>query len=110
MNYDVIVRYQPQIRGDWEDATITIERPDPYDSEGPCGNSNPHHEDHVEFRLPEAATSTIALYDVCLEKHKVYKFRIKFNRHTKGEDNPSAQIFIDSVCAIDSQFFFIIGT
>lgn len=98
MSYDVILRYQTQMRGgDWEDARITVIRPDPYDPHGECANSHPSREDRVEFRLPEYGTSTIALYDVCLEQGKTYRFKVQLYRHRKDQDNPSAQILIDSV-------------
>lgn len=100
MSYDVAIRYQTATRGDWEDARITIVRPDGYDPEGPCANSHPSYEDRVPFSLPEYETSVVALYDVCLEQGKAYKFKINFQRHRQHEDNPSAQILIDSVILI----------
>lgn len=97
MSYDVTIRYQTQTRGDWEDARITVIRPDPYDPNGLCANSHPVYEDRVKFTLPEYQNSIVALYDVCLEQGKAYKFKITFVRHRADEENPSAQIFIDSV-------------
>lgn len=97
MQYDVVVRYQTQVRGDWEVARITIERPDGYDLEGACSNAHPSYEQNIPFALPEQTTSVKALSNVCLEQDKVYKVKLYFERHRQTEDNPAAQILIDSV-------------
>lgn len=95
--YDVLIRYQTQSRGDWDIARITIIRPDGVDPNGPCAASHPSNEQDVPFRLPEYATSTIALSSVCLEKGQTYKVRILFERQHEQEDTPAAQILIDSL-------------
>lgn len=100
MHYDVVVRYQTQGRGDWEVARITIERPDGYDHEGACSDVHPSYEQNVQFALPEQTTSVSALNNICLEHGKVYKVKLYFERHRLNEDNPAAQILIDSVCLI----------
>lgn len=97
MDYDVVLRYWIPRDGDWEDARITVVRPDDYDPEGPCANSHPRNEQDIEFRLPERVMTTIALPEVCLEEGKVYRFKIYLYQHHKNVANPSAQIYIDSV-------------
>lgn len=98
--YDVLLRYQTVSRGDWEVAKITVVRPDDYDPNGPCKDSHPSYEDRVPFALPERDTSVVALSNVCLEQGKVYKIKLLFERQRQQEDNPAAQIFIDSITAI----------
>lgn len=100
MPYDVVIRYQTQVRGDWEVARITIERPDDYDANGDCSKSHPSYEQHIQFGLPEHSTSITALDNICLERGKIYKVKVVFERHRQNEDNPAAQILIDSVNAI----------
>lgn len=97
MSYDVTVRYQTQVRGDWEVARITVVRPEAYNPEGPCANSHPSYEQEIPFTLPEHDTSVVALSNTCLESGKIYKIKLYFERHRQNEDNPSAQILIDSV-------------
>lgn len=98
MSYDVVVRYQTQSRGDWDVARITVLRPDEYDGTGPCGDhTHPSMEDRIPFRLPEGATNVVALTDVCLERGKVYKVRLSFERQHPQDSNPAAQILIDSL-------------
>lgn len=98
--YDVVIRYSTQTSGDWEYATITLIRPDPYDPEGKCANSDPHREQRRRFELREHDTQVVAMNEVCLEQGKFYKFKIHFERHRITDDNPSAQILIDSLVLI----------
>lgn len=98
--YDVQLRYLTQSRGDWDVAKITVIRPDEYDPEGPCKASHPAYEDRVQFSLPERETSVIALSNVCLEQGKVYKIKLNFEHQRQQEDNPAAQILIDSITLI----------
>lgn len=96
MEYDVIVEYHVPRDDIWEDARITVTRPDDYDPEGPCANSHPNQEQNVEFRLDSSRTTT-ALRDVCLEQDKVYYFKIYLYQYRKDEANPQAHVYIDSV-------------
>lgn len=100
--YDVVIRYVPQQKGEWEDVLVTIIRPDIYDpsSSDPCRNKDPVYETDVHTSLNEYDRSSVVLYDVCLEKGKTYKFVITFRSQRHQESNPSAQILIDSVALI----------
>lgn len=102
MPYDIVIRYQSASRGDWEDAYITLVRPDQVDPEGECAEllQSPPAEAHVPFSLPEHDRQVVALHDVCLEAGKEYKFRIFFERRRHNEDNPTATILIDSLTLI----------
>lgn len=97
MNYDVVVRYSPQMKGDWEDIRMTVIRPDEYDPDGPCANSHPEYERDFHTTLSEYETSAVAMKDICLENGKTYKFIVSFQRHDPYRDNGAAQILIDSV-------------
>ncbi|XP_065087000.1 laminin subunit beta-1 isoform X1 [Ochlerotatus camptorhynchus] len=100
MNYDVVVRYSPQMKGDWEDIQTSVIRPDEYDPEGPCANSYPDYERDIHTTLSEYETSAVALHDVCLETGKTYKFIVSFQRHDPYKDNGAAQILIDSIVLV----------
>lgn len=97
MDYDVILRYHIPRDDLWEDARISVIRPDEYDPEGPCANAQPSNEQDVEFMLPARVITATALHELCLEQGKVYRFKIYLYQHRKDEANPSAQIYIDSV-------------
>lgn len=100
MPYDIVLRYQSQRPGDWEDARITVVRPEPYAAEGVCGASHPSNEQNVRFRIPERETSTVALPEVCLEQGKVYRFKIYLYQQRINDPDPNAQIYIDSLTLI----------
>lgn len=100
-HYDVVIRYIPQGQGDWDDVRTTIERPDIYDpsSPAPC-NVDPTTETNIPTTLSEYERKAVALYDVCLESEKRYKVIISFHRQNRYQDNPAAQILIDSIALI----------
>lgn len=104
MPYDVVIRYQSTSRGDWEDAFITLVRPDEVDPAGDCAAAVPPgssvYESRVPFYLPDRERQVIALREVCLEAGKVYKFKLHFERRRHNEDNPTATIMIDSLTLI----------
>jgi laminin, beta 1 len=97
MNYDVQLRYSPQIRGSWEDVRISVIRPDNIGVESACYNINRLEEQERPLRLDEHDTKIIALNDLCLEEGKTYKFIVSFHRQSSYEPNPKAQILVDSV-------------
>jgi laminin, beta 1 len=97
MNYDVQLRYSPQIRGNWEDVRISVIRPDGIGVDSACYNINPLEEQERPLRLNEYDTRIIALNDLCLEEGKTYKFIVSFHRQSSYEPNPKAQILVDSV-------------
>uniref|UniRef100_A0A8D8FJB6 Laminin subunit beta-1 n=1 Tax=Culex pipiens TaxID=7175 RepID=A0A8D8FJB6_CULPI len=100
MNYDVVVRYSPQMKGDWEDIRMSVIRPDDYNPDGPCANSHPNYERDIHTTLSEYESSAVAMHDVCLETGKTYKFIVSFQRHNPYDDNPAAQILIDSIVLV----------
>lgn len=100
MSYDVVIRYTPQSQGEWDTAYITLVRPEEYAPEGPCANADPHLEQRHPFRLHDYERQVVALSDICLEKGKMYKVKIRFESQRNGEDNPAAQILIDSMVVI----------
>ena len=112
MNYDVQIRYSPQIRGSWDDVRISVIRPDAVGQNNECANINPLEEQERTLRMYEYENSVVALQDLCLEEGKTYKFIVSFHRQSIYEPNPKAQILIDSVrnfsfSSIIENYFFI---
>nr|NP_476618.1 LanB1, isoform A [Drosophila melanogaster]NP_723319.1 LanB1, isoform B [Drosophila melanogaster]P11046.4 RecName: Full=Laminin subunit beta-1; AltName: Full=Laminin B1 chain; Flags: Precursor [Drosophila melanogaster]AAF52563.1 LanB1, isoform A [Drosophila melanogaster]AAN10647.1 LanB1, isoform B [Drosophila melanogaster] len=102
MPYDAVIRYQSTSRGDWENAFITLVRPDQVDPEGGCGElaAATSSETRIPFSLPDRSRQVVALNEVCLEAGKVYKFRIYFERKRHDVDSPTATILVDSLTLI----------
>nr|XP_045621460.1 laminin subunit beta-1-like isoform X3 [Procambarus clarkii] len=99
MEYDLVIRYEPQFRGEWENVVVTIERPEPIDPNGPCGNSRPI-DDQMRLSLPDSQRQVTVFPPVCLEAGKRYKIRIDFSRSNARTDSPSASILVDSIMLI----------
>lgn len=100
MPYDVVIRYTPQARGDWDTAYITLIRPESPDSESPCSSADPYKEQRHPFTMHDYERQVVALPGVCLEEGKLYTVKIRFESQRNGEDNAAAQILIDSLVLV----------
>ncbi|XP_042867621.1 laminin subunit beta-1-like isoform X3 [Penaeus japonicus] len=99
MEYDLVIRYEPQFQGVWENVMVTIERPEPIDPTGSCGNTRPT-DDQMVVNLPGNNRHVTLFPPVCLEAGKRYKVRIDFRRSNANTDSPSASILVDSIMLI----------
>ncbi|XP_050736724.1 laminin subunit beta-1-like isoform X4 [Eriocheir sinensis] len=99
MDYDLVIRYEPQFRGVWENVMVTIERPGPIDPNGPCANTRPT-DDQMVINLPDSRRHVKLFPPACLEAGKRYKIRIDFRRSNANTDSPSASVLIDSIVLI----------
>lgn len=100
MNYDVVIRYMPQSRGEWDTAYITLVRPDTYEPDTKCADSDPYREQRHPFVMHDYERQVVALPEVCMEQGKMYTVKIRFESQRNGEDNPAAQILIDSLVLV----------
>lgn len=101
MDYDIVIRYEPELNGDWENVEVVVERNEPVNPNGPCGNAI-LQDDVKSVRLPSTARAVKVHPPVCLEPGKKYKVHLKFYQFNNGTDNPSASILIDSIALIPS--------
>lgn len=99
LDYDLVIRYEPQFRGSWENVKVTIERPGPVDQSGPCGNTRPS-DDEMYIGFPESQRQVTVNPAVCLESGKRYKVRLDFSRSNPQFDSASAYILIDAIALI----------
>ncbi|XP_071040425.1 laminin subunit beta-1 isoform X2 [Parasteatoda tepidariorum] len=108
LEYDIVVRYEPQLPGKWEEARVVIERPGPVDPNGPCANTIPQ-DDIKLVSLPSGQRFSVVYPPACLEKGKSYVVRIEFKHYDKEVQTPSASVLVDSIAfvpRIDSISFF----
>ncbi|XP_066526397.1 laminin subunit beta-2 [Hoplias malabaricus] len=99
MEYDVLIRYDPQMPRDWEEVILKVIRPGPIPTSSPCGNTIPA-DDLLTFSLPSGSRFLVLPQPVCLEKGVRYTLRLEFVRYADKNIIPTfsnAYIFIDSI-------------
>ncbi|XP_066997490.2 laminin subunit beta-1 [Anabrus simplex] len=96
LEYDIVIRYEPQMQGRWEDVRVVVERDGPVNRTGICANTQPQ-DDIKHVSLPSDSRSETVFPPVCLEAGKSYIIRLEFKRHDSEVDNPSASILVDSI-------------
>ncbi|XP_050439565.1 laminin subunit beta-1-like [Adelges cooleyi] len=101
-NYEIVLRYEPQVPYDWDNVRVTVERPEPLEPNGTCAiyEQNYNAGDIRDVVLSPASQVVIASPPVCLEATKDYKIRINFQRTNNKTQNPSASILVDSLVLI----------
>ncbi|XP_026765161.2 laminin subunit beta-1 [Galleria mellonella] len=100
MNYNILIRYEPQSNLNWEEATVLVKRP-PVDLDSPCANVNPE-DDIINTYLPANQRSVLVKPPVCLEKNKDTEIRIYLGRQDRRIPNPRASVLVDSIVLIPS--------
>nr|XP_018916395.1 PREDICTED: laminin subunit beta-1 [Bemisia tabaci] len=99
LEYDIVIRYEPQYPGAWGDVDVVIERPEPIDPNGPCGNTQPS-DDRKGAVLYSNSRHAVVYPPTCLEAGKTYKVKLYFNKQANETDYPQASILIDSITLI----------
>ncbi|XP_054279344.1 laminin subunit beta-1 [Macrosteles quadrilineatus] len=101
MEYDIVIRYEPKMAGEWKQVEMTIERPSPVDPNGPCANSRPE-DDHKTVALSSDARYIVSPTPTCLEAGKTYKIKLMFKPDPPHSAAPSASILVDSIVLLPS--------
>lgn len=101
-NYEIVLRYEPQIPYDWDDVRITLERMKPIEPNSTCAEYEMNYNagDIRSVLLSQDSRFAIATPPVCLEAKKEYKVKINFQRYNNKTINPSASILVDSLVLI----------
>ncbi|KPM03150.1 laminin subunit beta-1-like protein [Sarcoptes scabiei] len=97
--YDVVVRYEPETSGRFNNAQLKIKRPYRIDGYGPCANYSSNN-DVRTFSLSSGERSAI-IDNVCLEKGVHYQVELdtnQFERPIYNGESPS--VLIDSIVLI----------
>lgn len=95
MYYDIVVRYETKVPGNWEDAQLIVLRQNPPDPDGPCADWT-EDSDRLHVELPSNQRRSTAVPGVCLETGQVYTVLLELKKYG-GPDSPSASVLIDSV-------------
>uniref|UniRef100_A0A4W3JYV6 Laminin, beta 2 (laminin S) n=1 Tax=Callorhinchus milii TaxID=7868 RepID=A0A4W3JYV6_CALMI len=99
MEYDLVIRYEPQFPMEWEMVLVSIIRPGPIPTSSPCGNTIPA-DDLLVTSLPSSSRFVSLPQPVCLERSVSYTIRMEFKRYISREKIPGANILVDSMVLI----------
>ncbi|XP_074646812.1 laminin subunit beta-1-like [Tubulanus polymorphus] len=99
MDYDIVIRYEPQMPDRWEDVRVTVTRPGEVNQVGPCSNSIPQDDDK-HASLPSGSRYYVVSPSSCLERGVTYTIKIDFSRYRADRNTPDARILVDSIALI----------
>uniref|UniRef100_A0A8C0JE97 Uncharacterized protein n=1 Tax=Chelonoidis abingdonii TaxID=106734 RepID=A0A8C0JE97_CHEAB len=111
MEYDVVIRYQPQLPEPWEEVKLWVLRPGPIPTGSPCGNTIPA-DDQLLSRDSRPCRYVLLPQPVCLERGISYTLRLELTRYTSRQAVPGASVLLDSLVLVprySSMEMFIAG-
>ncbi|XP_077449810.1 laminin subunit beta-1-like isoform X2 [Stigmatopora argus] len=98
MDYDVLIRYEPQLPEQWEQVNVEVGRsiPPPDDYPAHCsGSFSDGDEQYVS--LAPGSRHMLLPSPVCLEKGQNYSIRLSLPRYSSESDTQSPYTLIDSL-------------
>ncbi|XP_069485257.1 laminin subunit beta-1 [Ambystoma mexicanum] len=97
MEYDILIRYEPQLPEEWEEAVITVIRPDKVLTSSRCGNTVPDDDNQVVSLAP-SSRYVVLPRPVCFEKGLNYTVRLELPRYSSSNfDVENPYTLIDSM-------------
>ncbi|XP_034522248.1 laminin subunit beta-1 isoform X2 [Ailuropoda melanoleuca] len=97
MEYDILIRYEPQLPDRWEKAVITVQRPGKIPTSSRCGNTIPDDDNQV-VSLSPGSRYVVLPRPVCFEKGVNYTVRLELPQYTSSDsDVESPYTLIDSL-------------
>ncbi|XP_021240282.1 laminin subunit beta-1 [Numida meleagris] len=81
MEYDIVVRYEPQLPDQWEKAVVTVTRPGKIPAGSRCGNTVPDDDNQV-VSLPPGSRYVVLPRPVCFEKGLNYTIRLELSQYS----------------------------
>uniref|UniRef100_A0A8C9FY06 Laminin subunit beta-1 n=1 Tax=Pavo cristatus TaxID=9049 RepID=A0A8C9FY06_PAVCR len=90
MEYDIVIRYEPQLPDQWEKAVVTVSRPGKIPTGSRCGNTVPDDDNQV-VSLPPGSRYVVLPRPVCFEKGLNYTIRLELSQYSLVEsemENP----------------------
>nr|XP_033814369.1 laminin subunit beta-1 isoform X1 [Geotrypetes seraphini] len=96
MEYDLLIRYEPQLPEQWEEALITVLRPGKIPASSRCGNTVPDDDNQV-VSLSPGSRYVVLPRPVCFEKGMNYTVRLELPRYSSSVDVENPYTLIDSI-------------
>uniref|UniRef100_A0A673UBS2 Laminin subunit beta-1 n=1 Tax=Suricata suricatta TaxID=37032 RepID=A0A673UBS2_SURSU len=97
MEYDILIRYEPQLPDRWEKAVIMVQRPGKVPTSSRCGNTIPDDDNQV-VSLSPGSRYVVLPRPVCFEKGVNYTVRLELPQYTSSDsDLESPYTLIDSL-------------
>uniref|UniRef100_A0A8D1LHL1 Laminin subunit beta-1 n=1 Tax=Sus scrofa TaxID=9823 RepID=A0A8D1LHL1_PIG len=97
MEYDILIRYEPQLPDHWEKAVITVQRPGKIPTSSRCGNTVPDDDNQV-VSLSPGSRYVVLPRPVCFEKGVNYTVRLELPQYTSSDSSvDSPYTLIDSL-------------
>uniref|UniRef100_A0A7N9AM84 Laminin, beta 1a n=1 Tax=Mastacembelus armatus TaxID=205130 RepID=A0A7N9AM84_9TELE len=103
MEYDIIIRYEPQLPDQWEEVLMTVMRPGPIRADSRCVNTVPD-DDNQMISLETLKQTGLCLLryvvlprPVCFESGLNYTVRLSLPLYSAASDVQSPYTLIDSV-------------
>uniref|UniRef100_A0A452I4U1 Laminin subunit beta-1 n=1 Tax=Gopherus agassizii TaxID=38772 RepID=A0A452I4U1_9SAUR len=96
MEYDVVIRYEPQLPDHWEKVVITVSRPGKIPTSSRCGNTVPDDDNQTTFCFQ--SRYVVLPRPVCFEKGLNYTVRLELSQYSSFDTEvESPYTLIDSL-------------
>ncbi|XP_019720819.1 laminin subunit beta-1a [Hippocampus comes] len=96
MEYDILIRYEPQLPDQWEELLMTVMRPGPIRADSRCINTVPD-DDHQMISLHPGSRHVALPRPVCFESGLNYTIRLSLPLYSALSDVQSPYTLIDSI-------------
>uniref|UniRef100_A0A8C3ATR1 Laminin subunit beta 1 n=1 Tax=Cyclopterus lumpus TaxID=8103 RepID=A0A8C3ATR1_CYCLU len=96
MEYDILIRYEPQLPDQWEEVLMTVMRPGPIRADSRCVNTVPD-DDHQMISLHPGSRYVALPRPVCFESGLNYTVRLSLALYSALSDVLSPYTLIDSI-------------
>uniref|UniRef100_A0AAY4BRF8 Laminin subunit beta-1 n=1 Tax=Denticeps clupeoides TaxID=299321 RepID=A0AAY4BRF8_9TELE len=96
MEYDIIIRYEPQLPEQWEEVLMTVIRPGPIAAGSRCANTMPD-DDNQMVSLHPGSRYVVLPRPVCFESGLNYTIRLNLPLYSALSDIQSPYTLIDSI-------------
>nr|XP_040019155.1 laminin subunit beta-1a [Gasterosteus aculeatus aculeatus] len=96
MEYNILIRYEPQLPDQWEEVLMTVMRPGPIRADSRCVNTVPD-DDHQMISLHPGSRYASLARPVCFESGLNYTIRLSLPLYSALSDVQSPYTLIDSI-------------